>query len=175
MPVTVALAPNEIVVASTAGALLHAFAKLQGLKDAYGKVDEGLHAHIRGACGEVVVAKHFNVYWSALTGFGVFDAAFAWEVRTAGPQREHGRPPRLIVHKNAKPEAPYIFVEETTYSDTTFLIHGWCYGREAFNEDWWDDPTHRERWAYFVPREFLRPLDTLPHPVAERVVYNLAG
>jgi hypothetical protein len=65
----------------------------------------------------------------------------------------------LIVQKNEDPEKRFILV---TIENKRTLIHGWCYGKDAMEEKYWADPA-RGRPAYFVPKEILRPLETLDH------------
>jgi len=63
----------------------------------------------------------------------------------------------LIVQKNEPAEKKYVLV---TIQNKTTLIHGWIHGGEAMQEKFWADPA-KGRPAYFVPKEYLHPIDTL--------------
>jgi hypothetical protein len=63
----------------------------------------------------------------------------------------------LIVQKNEDPRKKFVLV---TVQDQKTLLHGWCYGHEALQEQFWADPA-RGRPAYFVGKEHLRPMETL--------------
>jgi hypothetical protein len=63
----------------------------------------------------------------------------------------------LIVQKRENPEKRFVLV---TIESQKTLIHGWCYGREAMDGRYWADPA-RGRPAYFVPKEYLHPMETL--------------
>jgi hypothetical protein len=63
----------------------------------------------------------------------------------------------LIVQKNESVDKKFVLV---TIENKTILLHGWCYGKDAMKEAFWADPA-RNRPAYFVPKDQLRPIDTL--------------
>jgi hypothetical protein len=63
----------------------------------------------------------------------------------------------LIVQKNEDPRKKFVLV---TIEKQKTLIHGWCYGEEAMQEQYWADPA-RGRPAYFVPKEALKPIESL--------------
>jgi hypothetical protein len=63
----------------------------------------------------------------------------------------------LIVQRNESPDKKFVLV---TVENQQTLIHGWCYGHEALQEQYWADPA-RGRPAYFVPKEALRSIDEL--------------
>jgi hypothetical protein len=41
-------------------------------------------------------------------------------------------------------------------------VLGWIRAKHAKKKKWLKDPMGRGRPAYFVPKEFLQPIDTLP-------------
>jgi hypothetical protein len=63
----------------------------------------------------------------------------------------------LIVQKHENPSKRFVLV---TIENQQTLLHGWCYGHEALQEQYWADPA-RGRPAYFVPKEALRSIDEL--------------
>jgi hypothetical protein len=121
-------------------------------RPAHGVAHQDVAAHILGAQGERVIAKATGCYWPGDLGHpdrGDPDVG-DWHVRTTSdPVR------RLIVHKGDDPDGRFVHVAITRLPH--FMIVGWCYARDVMDERWWVDPTGGERWAYFVPREALRP------------------
>lgn len=117
--------------------------------------DKALEVHLLGAAGEMAVASHLGLkhelYKETEAKRGSNDLP-GIDVKT---RSRHSYD--LIVQKNEDPGKKFILV---TIEKQRTLIHGWCYGREAMEERYWADPA-RGRPAYFVPKEALRPIDTL--------------
>jgi len=120
--------------------------------------DKALEIHLLGAAGEMAVAallglKH-ELYKETDARRGSDDLP-GIDVKT---RSKHSYD--LIVQKNENPHKKFVLV--TIENQKTF-VHGWCWGEEAMEERFWADPA-RGRPAYFVPKEFLRPMSTLkPH------------
>ena len=116
---------------------------------------KALDVHLLGAAGEMAVASHLGLkrflYQETEARRGSDDLP-GIDVKT---RSKHAYD--LIVQKNEDPGKKFVLV---TIENKTTLIHGWCYGKEAMEERFWADPA-RGRAAYFVPKQYLRSIDTL--------------
>ena len=116
---------------------------------------KALDVHLLGAAGEMAVASYLGLkeylYRETEAKRGSDDLP-GIDVKT---RSKHSYD--LIVQKNENPEKKFVLV---TIESQKTLIHGWCYGREAMQEQYWADPA-RGRPAYFVPKEALCSMDTL--------------
>lgn len=116
---------------------------------------KALDVHLLGAAGEMAVAsflglKH-ELYKETEAKRGSCDLP-GIDVKT---RSKHCRD--LIVQKKEHPDKKFVLV---TIERGTTLIHGWCYGHEAMQEQYWADPA-RGRPAYFMPKERLRSMNLL--------------
>ena len=117
--------------------------------------DKALEIHLLGAAGEMAVAAHL----------GMKDHLFKENEAKRGSDDLRGTDKKikskhcydLIVQKNEDPRKKFVLV---TIEKQKTLIHGWCYGEEAMQEQYWADPA-RGRPAFFVPKEKLRPIEEL--------------
>ena len=117
--------------------------------------DKALEIHLLGAAGEMAVAAHL----------GMKDHLFKESEAKRGSDDLPGIDIKtrskhcydLIVQKNEDPRKKFVLV---TIEKQKTLIHGWCYGEEAMQEQYWADPA-RGRPAFFVPKEKLRPIEEL--------------
>ena len=117
--------------------------------------DKALEIHLLGAAGEMAVAAHL----------GMKDHLFKENEAKRGSDDLPGIDIKtrskhcydLIVQKNEDPRKKFVLV---TIEKQKTLIHGWCYGEEAMQEQYWADPA-RGRPAFFVPKEKLRPIEEL--------------
>lgn len=116
---------------------------------------KALDVHLLGAAGEMAVASYLGLkhelYKEKEAKRGSDDLP-GIDVKT---RSKHSYD--LIVQKNENPCKKFVLV---TIESQKTLIHGWCYGKEAMEEKFWADPA-RGRAAYFVPKQYLRPIDTL--------------
>lgn len=116
---------------------------------------KALDVHLLGAAGEMAVASYLGLkeylYREAEAKRGSDDLP-GIDVKT---RSKHSYD--LIVQKNENPEKKFVLV---TIESQKTLIHGWCYGHEAMQAQYWADPA-RGRPAYFVSKEHLRPMETL--------------
>lgn len=105
--------------------------------------------------GEMAVAKGLNLYWSGSVGdYKAVDVGGIVEVRTR-TQNWHS----LIVHPGDHDWAPYVLVDASTQPN--FRIAGWIYGADGKDEKYWADPSKKNRPAFFIKQEYLRPMDEL--------------
>jgi hypothetical protein len=147
------LSPGEMMLAAIVGILRQAFNRRP---NAHG-VDNGREnpwgLHVMGALGELVLAKDLNVYWNPHIGDYDADDVGPYQVRATA--KDHYR---LRLHPNDKDDKKFVLI---TGTGPTFTVVGWCYGREGKKTEYWEDPTHTGRPAFWVPHDQLRPMHTL--------------
>jgi hypothetical protein len=118
--------------------------------------DKALEVHLLGAAGEVAVASYLglkeHLFKESEARRGSDDLP-GIDVKTRSKHKYD-----LIVQRNESPEKKFVLV---TIENQKTLIRGWCYGHEAMQDQYWADPA-RGRPAYFVPKDGLRSMDTLP-------------
>ena len=107
--------------------------------------------HIEGALAECALAKFLNVYWSK----GKHDQPDVGKVDVRTTHHENGK---LTLHKEDKDDRKYYLL---TGLNGKYMIRGWLLGKAGKQEKFWSDPTGKDRWAYFVPQEFLNKVDEL--------------
>lgn len=116
---------------------------------------KALDVHLLGAAGEMAVASYLGLkhelYKETEARRGSDDLP-GIDVKTRSKSRYD-----LIVQKQENPSKKFVLV---TIENQQTLLHGWCYGYEAMDDQYWADPA-RGRPAYFVPQSALRPMDSL--------------
>jgi hypothetical protein len=132
---------------------------LRGRNKGAWRGDKALEIHLLGAAGEVAVASCLglkeHLFKETEARRGSADLPGNIDVKTRSKHKYD-----LIVQRNENPEKKFVLV---TIEEQKTLIHGWCWGREAMQEQYWADPA-RGRPAYFVKKEQLRSMDTLIAP-----------
>jgi hypothetical protein len=117
---------------------------------------KALDIHLLGAAGEVAVASYLgmkeHLFKETEARRGSDDLPGGIDVKTRSKASYD-----LIVQRQSDPNKKFVLV---TIENQQTLIHGWCYGHEALQERFWADPA-RGRPAYFMPKECLRPMETL--------------
>lgn len=128
---------------------------LRGRNKGAWRGDKALEIHLLGAAGEMAVASYLglkeHLFKEAEAKRGSDDLP-GIDVKTRSKSRYD-----LIVQRNENPEKKFVLV---TIEGKVTLIHGWCWGREAMQKQYWADPA-RGRPAYFVCKEALHSIDTL--------------
>lgn len=105
--------------------------------------------------GEMAVAKGLNLYWSGSVGdYGAVDVGGLVEVRTR-TKNWHS----LIVHPGDRDWSPYVLVDASETPDMRLV--GWVFGRDGKDERFWADPSKKNRPAYFIEQNELRPMSEL--------------
>lgn len=152
----VTLTPSEIIVGATVGTLRHAESIKNGSADAH-ELDptvSGLSLHVEGASAELALAKFLGKYWPCTVNtFKQPDLSKKIQVKHTNKSK-----PRLLVRPNDEDDHVFVLV---TGRSPHFQIHGWMYGREAKQKKWEDNPLGRPL-AWFVPKEELHDITTLP-------------
>lgn len=152
MSIPINLTPAEIMMAATVGALRQAESMLHGREEAHGApdTDDPLYKHILGACGEIAVARAYERYWGGdVNTFKRADIGHLLQIRM---RSRHDWD--LIVRPDDNPDHAFMLV---TGDPTKMRVHGWCWGRDAKNPDWFKPHGGRPP-AYFVPKSFLKPV-----------------
>jgi hypothetical protein len=125
-----------------------------GRPDRFGApVEDGWTLHIEGAAGEMAVAKAAGRYWCGSLNDLKADDVGLLQVRT---RSRHSY--ELILHPGDPDDRAFVLV---TGRAPAFRIHGWIMGVDGKREEWWADPSGKNRPAYFVPTDSLRDLDEL--------------
>jgi len=128
---------------------------LRGRNGGAWKGSKALDIHLLGAAGEMAVASYLGMkehLFKETEARRGSDDLPGMDVKTRSKASYD-----LIVQKQEDPEKKFVLV---TIENQQTLIHGWCYGKEAMDEKYWADPA-RGRPAYFVGKEYLRPMETL--------------
>ena len=128
---------------------------LRGRNGGAWKGSKALDIHLLGAAGEMAVASYLGMkehLFKETEARRGSDDLPGMDVKTRSKASYD-----LIVQKQEDPEKIFVLV---TIENQQTLIHGWCYGKEAMQEQYWADPA-RGRPAYFVGKEHLRPMETL--------------
>lgn len=118
--------------------------------------DKALQAHLLGAAGEVAVASYLGLkhglFQEKEAKRGSADLPGNIDVKT---RSKHSYD--LIVQRQSDPSKKFVLV---TIENQQTIIHGWCYGKDAMQNQFWKDPA-RGRPAYFVPQDFLSSMESI--------------
>lgn len=148
--IEVTLSPDELMFAALVGIRRQVHNLFAGRQDKHGAPrDKGWQIHVEGAAGERAVAKAKGAYWDGNLGDLGADDVGRVQVRT---RSNHDFD--LIIHKDDPDDRAFILV---TGIAPTYSLRGWIYGRDAKQQEWWQDPAGG-RPAYFVPQSALRPI-----------------
>jgi hypothetical protein len=112
----------------------------------------GWERDIEGACAEKFAAKRLGAYWFDGTN-GETDVGLHQVRHTA---LLNGR---LMLHPEDKDNEVFVLVVGRA---PAFELIGWCFGREGKRQEYWEDPTGGDRWAFFVPRGVLHSMADIP-------------
>jgi hypothetical protein len=146
MPTVINLSDDEIQMGVLQATLRILQCKRDGKKHRYGaKETETWQMGIEGALGEMVIAKHFKIFWGK-GSYGSDDVG-PYEVRQT--HHAHGS---LIVHPSDKDDKRYYLV---TGILGNYVIRGYMYAKDAKQQKYWGDPQGSNRPAYFVPQKDL--------------------
>ena len=153
------LTDEEHEYAKGVGIKRYLHAKNNKLNNRYGQKEYNQEYHVRGALGELAVAKGLSVEWKNPVINGRYkefkkapDLPGNVEVRTV-EQASH----RLIVHPDDRDDARFVLAIGDVKA---FLLRGWIVGRDAKKKEWIAAYQNYED-SYFVPQEKLRSMDEL--------------
>ena len=157
-PIKFIFTDEEREMARAEGFRRQAVNEAQGLRGRNGgawKGSKALDIHLLGAAGEVAVASYLGLkehLFKETEAKRGSDDLPGIDVKTRSKASYD-----LIVQRQSDPNRKFVLV---TIESQQTLIHGWCYGKDAMQNQFWKDPA-RGRPAYFVPKEHLHPIDTL--------------
>jgi len=158
-PIEFVFTEEERILAKQEGIRRQEVNAAKGLRGRNGGAWQGskaLDIHLLGAAGEVAVASYLglkeHLFKETEACRGSDDLPGGIDVKTRSKLRYD-----LIVQKHENPSKKFVLV---TIENRQTLLHGWSWGGEAMNEKFWADPA-RGRPAYFVGKEYLRPMETL--------------
>jgi hypothetical protein len=157
-PIEFVFTEDERQQAVKEGLRRQGFNESKGLRGRNGgawKGSKALDIHLLGAAGEVAVASYLNLkgeLFKETEAKKNSDDLPGIDVKTRSKASYD-----LIVQRGSDPQKKFVLV---TIENQQTLLHGWCYGHEALQERFWADPA-RGRPAYFIPKECLRPIETL--------------
>lgn len=154
--IEVHLEPEELLLAETIGKRRWKSVVEWGLKDKHGMPNGDEAKQIYGASGEVAAAKAMNLFWPATVDkFKDPDIYPDIQVKT---RTKHSY--NLIVRDGDNPDYRFVLVTGLVPAKgltTDFKVWGWCWGWEAKNEKYRDNPGGFEP-AFFPPKSVLRPI-----------------
>jgi hypothetical protein len=157
-PISFVFSEEERKLAMEEGMRRQQVNEARGLRGRNGGAWQGskaLDIHLLGAAGEMAVASHLGMkdfLYKEMQAKKGSDDLPGIDIKT---RSKHSYD--LIVQRNESPDKKFILV---TIQDQTTFIHGWCYGRDAMQGQYWADPA-RGRPAYFVPKKALQSIDEL--------------
>jgi hypothetical protein len=153
----ITLTQHELHFAASVGVTRHIEAILGNKPDAHGlKTDkgEGWYLHIEGATTELAVAKCLNRFWNG--SFNTYkkggDIGAKIQVR-----RRTKLWYDLLVREDDDNDSIFVLAIGIA---PTYRIVGWLVGKEAKQNRWIREYAKRPS-AYFVPQQFLRPIQQL--------------
>jgi hypothetical protein len=123
-------------------------------------LDDTWTANIEGAAGEMAIAKHLGVYWSATIGDPMSDDVGPYQARTNTSRRLDD----MILRPKDRDDRIYISVLSFV---PDFIICGWILGENGKRDEWKREGSLGRPPCYFVPRSALESLDVLPLPASE--------
>jgi hypothetical protein len=145
----------EIDIAALVAARRQHDAIQRRAQSAYGHVENGLgvDAQWQGCIAEIAVCKHLGTYWTGLR-HGAVDAKLA-EVRSIDKAGH-----KLILHPDDR-DLPFVLALVERRALPWVDLVGWIEAGKGRRADWWQDPRHEGRWAFFVPPGALQPMEKL--------------
>jgi hypothetical protein len=147
------LDPSQIMLAATAGIQRQVEAIKRGIPHAYGTSNSNCwHVDIEGALAEYALSLFLDVSWNGQGKYyGAPDIGNVAGVDVRSTQHENGR---LIIHEANDDNRVFWLL---TGFRGLYVVRGWIWGWEGKSQQYWTDPTGKNRAAYFVPQSALRP------------------
>lgn len=157
------------VALTTAELILYGAAGLARTANALDKRREGAHGFnrhferwqidVEGVLAEAAAAKALNLPYEPCVGeLDTLEGDIAPGIQVRGTKYHSGS---LLVHDKDLDDHAYILV---TGVYGVYDIRGWIWAKEGKKKKYWK--MHKERGAYWIAQEFLRPMDTLELPQA---------
>lgn len=169
------LTSTELMIAGYVGCGRYVSALAKNWQHAHGAgPDDAWTKNIEGAAGELAVAKALGIYWLPVIGNPDADDVGPYQVRTNNSRRFDDTilRPASETYKGDRPDRVFIGVLSFT---PDYEIMGWIWGRDGMQERWLRKGSENDTRpaAYFVPRQALNSMETLPS-VAELLAEEAA-
>lgn len=143
----------EVATGSHIGAQRQMHALARGLQDRM-PTDDPWTLHVEGACAEIAVAKHLDLYWEPrVNTFKDPDIGRHIQVR------RRSRHDWEMLVRDDSPNA-HVMVH-VTGATPVFRLHGFLPIFTVKQHPEWRANHGQHGWAFFVPQRFLRPLGEL--------------
>lgn len=114
------------------------------------------------ARGEMAVAKALNLFWSGTVGdYGAVDVGGLIEVRT---RTKHWH--ALILHPDDNDALPFVLADAS--NPPNIRLAGWIMAKDGKKDEFWSDPSQKNRPAYFVEQKHLLPMEELVKKIGVR-------
>lgn len=113
-----------------------------------------IHDDWLGAIGELAVAKHLDRYWAGID-YGAVDASVV-DVRSVDVEGH-----RMMLHPEDRDDLPVVLVLVERELLPVVRLMGWIIGRDGKLREYWQDPTGKDRFAFFVPNSKLHAMSEL--------------
>ena len=166
---TVLLAWPEIRAAMDIALHRHVYDSAKKLRAKRGATEDfydGLTLSLPGCLAEIAVAKFLNMYWTGVAGIGVPDVGGFIEVRSIRKDY-YG----LRFHPEDKDDLPSVLAN--VKNPEAIEILGWAYGRDAKKDEFWKDPSGKNRPFFLYPQNKLKPMSELFGVIYERGIKSV--
>jgi hypothetical protein len=145
----------EVQVAAQVGILRNVECLRKAWKQRFETRPQDTWSHnIEGACGELAVAKHLDLFWAGNVGEPDKPDVGPYDVRA---NLTRGQYESMRVRPDDKVR-PVISVLSYIAAEPIFYIRGWMWSDEAKQERWWHPPQS----SFLVPCSELYPMARLP-------------
>ena len=149
----ITLSSHEMMLAATVGIMRQITNLRDKRADYYGaEAEAAWQIHIEGAIGEMVVAKHCNVFWNG--NMGNLRAKDAGKLQVRTTRWPNGS---LILHPKDLDDDIFVLV---TGEAPNYTVRGWISGAEGKSQDLWEEKC-KGRPAFFVPQFRLYTMDLI--------------
>ena len=154
----ITLSWNEGLMAAMAGSMRRiSNAKKPTVRTDAGEAADDWNIDIDGAMAELALAKRLRLLWvPGTTGRCDFDGGI--EVRSTIKHDNRMIFRERDTEKEGWQEKRYVLV---TGRFPTLWVRGWVYGREAAQDEWWQDVGNGRPPAWFIPSSALHSISTL--------------
>lgn len=127
----------------------------------YGAATHGRHwwgIDIESCVAEYAVSRFCNLTWDGMIGrTDIIDVGGLVQVRSTEKSSN-----RLMLQDPDEDEQPFVLA---IVQSNVIMLAGWVFAKEGKKKEYWethkDQQTGRDRSAYFVPHNGMRPMDEL--------------
>jgi hypothetical protein len=142
----------HVAVMRNASNILKEIAPKHGASNAEGSWE----MNINSCCAELAVARYTNRFWcGTFNNFKARDVGGLVDVRSRSREDYD-----LILYRDDPDDVPFVHVWSHS---PDFTLWGWMFASDGKKEEYWSDPSGKNRPNFFVPRraQLLRPMSEL--------------